>query len=58
MEKYGGWAMEALCGEKVGWDTEIPLSAYGTKSHILERWCQKCLKIARDTHLPGVEDIY
>lgn len=59
-EKYGGmYEGYALCGEKLGWDTQIPLCCYGvTGSHIPERWCKKCLKIAQDAHFSGLEDIY
>lgn len=57
-EKYGGGAGYALCGEKLGWDTEIPLKYYNSiGSHIPEHWCKKCLKIARETNLPGVKEI-
>ena len=56
-EKYGGGAGDALCGRKLGWDTEIPLSVYGTKSHIPEHWCKKCLEIARGRNIPGVDQI-
>ena len=41
----GGGAPPALCGAKVGWDTLIPLSTYGSKDG-LSHWCPKCLKIA------------
>jgi hypothetical protein len=56
-EKYGGGAEEALCGEKLGWDTKVPLKVYGIVSHLKEHWCKKCLEIARKTNLPGVEKI-
>lgn len=42
-----GAAPSALCGQKLGWDTRIPLKAYGTKSHIPESWCSKCRDEAR-----------
>lgn len=33
----------ALCGARLGWDTEIPLSTWGKRSdHIPEHFCQKC----------------
>ena len=48
----------ALCGTKIGWDTEIPLACYNESgSHIPEHWCKKCLKIARDSKMPGVDQI-
>ena len=57
-EKYGGGAGEALCGRKLGWDTEIPLSCYNSiGSHIPDHWCKECLKIAKEQNLPGVEEI-
>ena len=58
-EKYGGiHEGYALCGKKIGWDTKIPLSCYNViDNRIPEHWCKKCLKIAQDTHLPGVENI-
>ena len=40
--KYSGGAGVALCGAKVGWDTRIPLSVYGEKSHLPEHWCAAC----------------
>lgn len=56
-EKCGGMVDgHALCDSKIGWDTKIPLSAYG-KSIFPDHWCSKCLKIARDLRLPGEEKI-
>ena len=46
-EKYGGAAGPALCGATLGWDTRIPLEAWGEHSHIPERWCKKCSEIAK-----------
>lgn len=43
--KISGFAKKALCGQEVGWDTKIPLSAYNEKSHIPQHWCQKCWEI-------------
>lgn len=31
----------ALCGDQV-MHTRIPLSAWGTVTHIKERWCSRC----------------
>ncbi len=33
----------ALCGKDSMMQTEIPLSAWGTKSHLNERWCCHCV---------------
>lgn len=41
---YGGGAPDALCGAKLGWDTKIPLDAYGQKSHIPTKWCEDCFE--------------
>jgi hypothetical protein len=45
-EKY-----TALCGVVV-MQTEIPLSAWGTKTHLNERWCEKCAILAGMGHFP------
>ena len=42
--KPGGGAPPALCGAKLGWDTKIPLKAWGTKDHIPSVWCSECAK--------------
>lgn len=48
-EKYGGGAGPALCGRELGWDTKIPLSAYGARrDHIPTSYCEVCRKIAED----------
>ena len=48
--KPGGGAPPALCGAKLGWDTKIPLEAWGTKDHIPSVWCSKCEELhARHT---------
>lgn len=36
-----------LCGDRVMY-TSIPVSAWGTRTHIKERWCSRCEKAARD----------
>lgn len=38
----GGGAPPALCGEELGWDTRIPLKAWGKKNHWPETWCKDC----------------
>lgn len=40
--KPGGGAPPALCGARLGWDTKIPLEAWGIKDHIPSVWCDKC----------------
>ncbi len=46
-KKYlGGGAPPALCGAKLGWDTQIPLIAYGQRSHLPEKWCKRCREIS------------
>jgi hypothetical protein len=43
--KLGGLPQgtRALCGyDNVGWDTQIPLEAWGRRSHIPESWCTQC----------------
>jgi hypothetical protein len=45
-EKYSGGAENALCGKPLGWDTKIPLTAWGKKSHIPEMWCKTCKELA------------
>ncbi len=37
-----GGAPAAVCGRQLGWDTKIPLNAWGTKSHIPQTWCSRC----------------
>jgi hypothetical protein len=34
-----------LCGDRV-MHTGIPVSAWGTETHVNERWCSRCKKIA------------
>lgn len=51
---YGTWyyhlrqplAYVGLCGDSV-MHTSIPISAWGTRTHINERWCSRCAKEAR-----------
>ena len=54
--KMGGGAPDALCGKKVGWDTSIPLSAYGIRDHLPSHWCKKCLELALEKGAFGAED--
>jgi len=44
-----GGAPPALCGRKLGWDTTMPISAWGAKSHIPESWCAKCAQFLGGT---------
>jgi hypothetical protein len=46
--KLGGGAPPALCGAKLGWDTQIPLEAWGTEDRIPSTWCDECKKLAED----------
>jgi hypothetical protein len=47
---YGGGAPRALCGQALGWDTRIPISAWalrgGMKSNLPESWCAECGRAA------------
>lgn len=36
----------ALCGKAVGWNTKIPLAAWGIKDHIPSKWCRTCAEKA------------
>jgi hypothetical protein len=36
-----------LCGDRV-MHTSIPVSAWGTRTHVPERWCSRCEKAARE----------
>lgn len=43
----GGGKLTTLCGEEMhGWDTLIPLEAWGTKDHLPSHWCIECAKKA------------
>jgi len=55
-EKLGGGAGKSLCDKPMGWDTNIPLSAYGSVSHIDETWCKICYQIASKAEMPGSKD--
>jgi len=35
-----------LCGDRV-MHTSIPVSAWGTRGHLNERWCTRCANISR-----------
>lgn len=39
-------AHRGLCGDKV-MPTSIPVSAWGTVTHIKERWCSRCAAAAK-----------
>jgi len=56
-EKYGGNAGLSLCGKKLGWDTQIPLRAYGMKNHVRSNYCEECKKIALKAQYPEYEKI-
>lgn len=36
-----------LCGDRV-MHTSIPVSAWGSRTHLKERWCSRCEKAARE----------
>lgn len=38
----GGAAPNAICGAKLGWDTQIPLSTWGQESSHPAHWCERC----------------
>ncbi len=40
--KYGGRAPTALCGKALGWDTTMPIAAWGKPSHVPMRFCSSC----------------
>ena len=43
---YGGASgLIALCGRRVGWDTRMPLKAWGIRDHIPSYWCPECKEI-------------
>lgn len=43
--KLGGGDLVALCGAKLGWDTQIPFSAWGKKGHVPSTWCAECNRL-------------
>jgi hypothetical protein len=42
----GGGAPAALCGARLAWDTQFPISAWGKKDHIPSKWCRACATLA------------
>lgn len=45
----GGVGLKALCGKKVGWDTQLPLGTYGMRmKHIPEKFCGFCKLLGED----------
>jgi hypothetical protein len=40
----------ALCGARV-MRTSVPVSAWGTRTHLKERWCQECADHARQAEI-------
>jgi len=40
--KPSGGDITALCGKKMGWDTRIPLTAWGKKGNTPDHWCDRC----------------
>ena len=57
---YGTWYYHlrkpltyvGLCGDRV-MHTSIPVSAWGMRTHINERWCSRCEKAAREFECSG-----
>jgi hypothetical protein len=49
-----GGAGDALCGAKLGWDTQIPLTAWGKKNHVPSKWCKKCFQIANKIEISNL----
>ena len=45
--KPSGGAPPALCGRKLGWDTQASIESWGRKSHIPEKYCAACANAAR-----------
>lgn len=43
---FTGGAPDAVCGAKLGWDTRMPLSAWGLVDHMPSKWCTKCGEVA------------
>ena len=45
--KFGGGAPNALCGQKLGWDTRLPLTAWNSQlKHQPFSYCKQCQQIA------------
>lgn len=38
---------ESLCGQRI-MATQIPLKAWGIKTHLNERWCQQCYDLNQE----------
>jgi len=49
--KLSGGAPPALCGAELGWDTQIPLSAWGQGDHLSSHWCSDCAREAERREL-------
>jgi hypothetical protein len=52
----GGAGLESLCGKPVGWDTNMPLEAWGTKDDVPSHWCSKCAELALDVVLENLKN--
>lgn len=45
--KFGGGQLTALCGKTFsGWDTKIPVSTWGKRTHLHESYCFECTRAA------------
>jgi hypothetical protein len=44
----GAANLTALCGKRLGWDTQIPVESYGTSGNVPARWCAACRKLMEE----------
>jgi len=52
---FSGGAPPAVCGMVLGWDTKMPLSAWGVKDHLPSKWCANCQAIVNGRVISGEE---
>jgi hypothetical protein len=45
LSETGANGKPALCGNKEVMSTEVPITFWGKKSHLNEKWCKKCWDI-------------
>jgi hypothetical protein len=43
--KPGGGDLTSICNKKMGWDTRVPLSAWGKPGNTPAHWCKECEQI-------------
>lgn len=55
--KLGGLAEQyrALCGARLGWDTRLPLTTWGQRSHLPEHYCVQCACEAKRLGVAGLD---